>query len=82
MAKRDRHAELLAVVKPHPADYAPTGDAGTEGPDCSCGCRWYVPLRGQLGGDWGVCSNPQSHRAGLLTFEHQGCWSFEGDPDD
>jgi hypothetical protein len=23
--------------------------------------------------DWGVCGNPRSHRAALLTFEHQGC---------
>jgi hypothetical protein len=27
--------------------------------------------------DWGVCGNPRSHRAGLLTFEHQGCGEFE-----
>jgi hypothetical protein len=27
--------------------------------------------------DWGVGGNPASHRAGLLTFEHQGCAEFE-----
>jgi hypothetical protein len=27
--------------------------------------------------DWGVGGNPQSHRAGLVTFEHQGCPEFE-----
>ncbi len=27
--------------------------------------------------DWGVCGNPASHRAGLLTSEHQGCPQFE-----
>jgi len=26
--------------------------------------------------DWGVCANPKSPRAGLLTFEHQGCPAF------
>ena len=26
--------------------------------------------------DWGVCANPKSPRAGLLTFEHQGCPEF------
>jgi len=48
--------------------------------DCSCGCRHYVPLEGKEGADWGVCTNPRSPRAGLLTFEHQGCEFFEDDP--
>ena len=34
------------------------------------------PLAGKLGCDWGVCGNPESHRCGLLTFEHQGCREF------
>jgi len=45
--------------------------------DCSWGCRFYLPLEGELGSDWGVCGNPVSHRAGKLTFEHQGCPRFE-----
>lgn len=32
--------------------------------------------------DWVICSNPESHRAGLLTFEHQGCFKFEEDIED
>ncbi|NJL56120.1 hypothetical protein HC928_13770 [bacterium] len=36
-------------------------------------------IRGQLGMDWGVCANPASPRASLLTFEHQGCQAFEAD---
>jgi hypothetical protein len=49
--------------------------------DCSCGCRFYRILHGSLGFDWGVCTNPASHRNGLLTFEHQGCPQFEdGEP--
>jgi hypothetical protein len=27
--------------------------------------------------DWGVCGNPASHRAGLLTSEQNGCPEFE-----
>jgi hypothetical protein len=41
--------------------------------DCSCGCYFFHPLLGDLQTDWGVCTNPQSPRAGLLTFEHMGC---------
>jgi hypothetical protein len=48
--------------------------------DCSGGCRWYHILAGRRGQDWGVCANPRSPRAGLLTFEHQGCREFEEDP--
>lgn len=83
------HDDLLRVVVRLPGDWAPWGrrdrhnrDAdGRErfGNDCSMGCRWYAPLDGDLGGDWGVCANPASRRAGLLTFEHQGCDEFEYD---
>ena len=45
--------------------------------DCSGGCKWYHTLIGPAALDWGVCGNPRSHRAGLLTFEHQGCPEFE-----
>ena len=45
--------------------------------DCSGGCKWFHTLGGRASSDWGVCGNPASHRAGLLTFEHQGCPEFE-----
>lgn len=49
--------------------------------DCSGGCKFYYLLETRdgevLGMDWGVCTNPKSHRCGLLTFEHQGCHHFE-----
>ena len=35
-----------------------------------------ILIKGELGNDWGVCSNRNSHRYGLLTFEHQGCQKF------
>jgi hypothetical protein len=75
------HRRLLRVVRTDPRDYAPDGSVEHEGADCSGGCRWYLPLAGPLGADWGVCANRLSHRAGLLTFEHQGCGQFEASLD-
>lgn len=74
----DDHWHLWAVVIRRPTDFEPYGFRLREGADCSCGCKWFLPLEGQLGHDWGVCSNPLSPRCGLLTFEHQGCPQFEG----
>lgn len=59
--------QLLAYLEAHPSSY--------QG-DCSCGCVYYAPLAGTWQSDWGVCTNPASHRSGLLTFEHQGCPQF------
>jgi hypothetical protein len=77
------HASLCAVVKNLPGDYTPYGsvvrwaDSTHPYPDCSHGCKFFYKLasrnRQPIGMDWGVCGNPESHRAGLLTFEHQGC---------
>ena len=63
---------LDSVLIDLPQDYTTDGN-----PDCSGGCKWFVELEEPLGADWGVCSNRRSHRAGLLTFEHQGCEAFE-----
>jgi hypothetical protein len=80
------HETLWSVVRTDPKDYAPWGenrdreeggDASAYRGDCSSGCRYYHPLRGALGSDWGVCANEASHRRSLLTFEHQGCPQFE-----
>ncbi len=70
---------LWTVVKRFPEDYAPYGKRDRDGLDCSCGCRWYHELSGSTGMDWGVCANLDSYRAGLLTFEHQGCEFHEYD---
>lgn len=54
-------------------------------PDCSCGCKYFVPLDGMLGADWGVCAKPGSPRAGLLTWEHQAgfdCFEEEEEPEE
>lgn len=70
--------ELSKVLKILPTDYTDYGgevkrweDPNKTYPDCSNGCKFFVPLNGDLGNDWGVCSNPKSARAGLLTWEHQ-----------
>jgi hypothetical protein len=78
------HEFLLKLVKPLPTDFAPWGERNRDedwGPDCSCGCRHFLPLDGELRFDWGVCANPRSPRASLLTFQHMGCREFEADAD-
>jgi len=71
------HEELLHVVVRLPKDYDPFGDVKRwenpeeNYPDCSMGCKYYKTLSGELGSDWGVCVNRNSHRFGFLTFEHQ-----------
>lgn len=77
------HDYLMSIVIRLPGDYQPYGYRRRDVPegawlaDCSAGCRWYVPLQGDLQYDWGICANARSHRCGLLTFEHQGCPVFE-----
>jgi hypothetical protein len=79
-----RHEPLRVIVKRFPSDFEPWGERSRSedsGPDCSCGCRWFIPLAQGLRYDWGVCHNPKSPRCGLLTFEHQGCREFEEEAD-
>lgn len=74
------HKHLLKIVPTRPSDFAPYGQRSRDtdwGPDCSCSCKWFVPLDGALSADWGVCANPDSPRVALLTFEHQGCEKHE-----
>lgn len=73
------HKHLLSICRYLPSDFEPYGEREREGPDCSVGCKHFLTLPGKLGMDWGVCINPTSPRAGLLTFEHQGCEQFESD---
>ncbi len=75
------HERLWAVCQRLPTDFEPYGEREREDADCSCGCKYFAPLEGEAGNDWGVCHNAKSPRAGLLTFEHQGCPEFEHDPD-
>lgn len=82
---RDQEHKLrLTLVKRLPEDYQPYGNIdrweSDQSGDCSGGCRharWLHDPRLGKDTDWCVCLNPASHRAGLLTFEHQGCRHFE-----
>ena len=81
---------LWGCVVRLPSDYEPWGNRPDveRGTDCSCGCKWFRPLdqdhpESTVGMDWGVCTNPNSPRSGMLTWEHQGSHiCFEQDPDD
>jgi len=43
-----------------------------------CGiCKFWVPLTGSLGADWGACSNSASPFDRRVMFEHDGCDFFE-----
>lgn len=70
-----RQHSLLKKVCRNWQDYM-KGKMGVDayGSDCSCGCKYFIEL--QDSGDWGVCYNPESQRAGLLTWEHMGCPHF------
>jgi hypothetical protein len=76
----------MSFVKVLPSDYTDYGGEVVrwadrqDYPDCSCGCKWFLPLDGELGFDYGVCANKKSPRLGLLTFEHQtgkGCFEYD-----
>ena len=74
------HEHLWTLVQKLPTDFSPYGQRDRDadwGPDCSCGCKYFHPLAGERGFDWGVCTNSKSPRAGMLTFEHMGCKEFE-----
>lgn len=82
---------LWEVCKKLPTDYTDYGGKierwrfiELSYPDCSGGCKFWRPLYDSVSewadADWGVCSNPTSPRAGLLTWEHQaGFKCFERD---
>lgn len=81
--KGDPHHKRLWEVCREQADYLSGKDTQNhEKPDCSSGCRYFHPLEGKHGMDWGVCTEPRSPRAGLLTFEHMGCQYFEQAPEE
>lgn len=82
------HNLLLQALQRLPTDYTDYGgkvvrwQGARDYPDCSCGCKYFLPLEGKLGADWGVCAKRGAPRFGLLTFEHQtgvDCFEMEGD---
>lgn len=81
---------LFEVLKVLPTDYSDYGGEvkrwernDLNYPDCSAGCKFFVPLKEPHSFDWGVCSKKGAPRAGLLTWEHQaGFGCFEGEDGD
>ena len=72
------HDKLFQIVSRLETDFEPFGRVTQDGhPDCSNGCRHFVKLAHGAADQWGVCGNHLSPRAGMLTFEHQGCAAFE-----
>jgi len=72
--------ELWDACRRLPSDWEPHGQRKWHGrpearPDCDT-CRWFAGLF-HASPDWGICANPVSERAGLLTFREQGCWQHE-----
>ena len=72
--------ELWEVCRKLLADWEPHGQRRWHGrrearPDCDS-CVWFAELF-RSSPDWGTCANPESERAGLLTFREQGCWQHE-----
>jgi hypothetical protein len=79
--------DLFQCLRVLPTDYDTYGgdvhrwsDPELGYPDCSVGCKHFVPLVAPYTSDWGICSKRGAPRAGLLTFEHQagqGCFEWE-----
>jgi hypothetical protein len=72
--------ELWEACRRLPSDWEPHGQRRWHGrpearPECDT-CRWFAELF-RTSPDWGACANPESERAGLLTFREQGCWQHE-----
>jgi hypothetical protein len=72
--------ELWEACRKLPSDWEPFGRRKWLGrrearPDCDT-CRWFTGLF-HTWPDWGVCCNPESERAGLLTYREQACWQHE-----
>jgi hypothetical protein len=45
-----------------------------------CGaCRHWLPLAGEMGNDYGACTNARSPFDKQAMFEHDGCEYFEKD---
>ena len=76
--------DLFKCIRILPTDYKIYGgqvdrweDESLSYPDCSGGCRHFIPLVEPYSMDWGVCSNVKAPRCGLLTWGHQagfGCF--------
>ena len=74
------HDHLHKIVVCLPQDFEPFGQRNrTEdyGPDCSCDCKHFLKIKNNS--DWGICTNENSPRKALLTFEHMGCKFYQSE---
>jgi len=74
--------QLWEACRKLPSDWEPHGERKWLGrredrPDCAT-CCWFTELF-RTWPDWGACANPESARAGLLTFREQGCWQHKAE---
>jgi hypothetical protein len=46
--------KLLKIVRTLETDYEPYGKVERDNSDCSCGCRHFVKLAGDVGEEWGT----------------------------
>ena len=79
-SKNPSDEQLWEACRRLPSDWEPHGQRQWHGkreerPDCDT-CHWFAELL-HSSPDWGCCANPESERAGLLTFREQGCWQHE-----
>lgn len=74
-ARQAKDGEKLTSAEPWPDTWRdPEGNA------MQClHCQYYVELSGELGADWGACTNEYSQYDGQLVFEHWTCryWTEE-----
>jgi hypothetical protein len=50
--------------------------------DEQCGrCRFWIPLSGNWGSEWGACSNAASPHDRRATFEYDACAAYEPGPE-
>lgn len=65
----ERPGRVAASSDAAPPEIRALYDAGQQ----CLGCKWFVPLAGTVGMDWGVCANVESEHDATLMFEHDTC---------
>ena len=73
-----RHAAITHqrwLDRRHRVQESPAYQEAWYGAQCGS-CRYWVPLSGALGSDYGGCTNDRSEFDMRLMFEHDGCDDF------
>lgn len=73
----DEGPQTFGDIDPETGRATRHGYPGSPGYCLQCGgCQYYIPLEGDLGSDWGACSNARSEYDGRVVFEHHTCKEF------